>query len=163
MICTLDAPPSIQPWIRAILGVCLTGQEDAHAIQTSSPRLLLKLRRASAPILLKKRPKAQHRFLAAWGALREEGREPRSLARKGGHKLPVRLPQPAGGSMTTEIAVSNRLGIALASEYEEETTKDLKEEFSREFDRMVANAVQVHASPAFAGAAIAFRTLSFFA
>ena len=117
--CQAVAPPSRHHRIRAILGPCLTAQESARATPTSLRRPLwillpARLRISTPPPKVVRIPQPSR--LDGWGDLRGARRERQHYQTRSARRLPAELQRPGGNLMTTEIAVSNRLGIALATD-----------------------------------------------
>ena len=91
---------------------------NAPAIRTNWPNeywTLRRVRRGTHNPLATPNP-LWHRLSVESEVLRGAALEPTSSAQSGVPKSPVRPPQNAGGKVTTEIAVANQLGIALAAD-----------------------------------------------
>lgn len=121
MILPLDgiaAPPSDRLGTRATLGLCLTGQESARATPISSPKPLWtspRVAEPSLPLRLTLPGVLRHSWVVS-GGLRAVAQERKSSAPRKEPRSPAKPPQRAGGKMTAEVAVLNKMGVGLAAD-----------------------------------------------
>jgi hypothetical protein len=111
------APPSAPLGTHATLRACLTGQGSSRATPTNWPSFWLTLPWPSPRIL--PQPTAEIRLpsrLAVLEGLRGARREPKNCPRKGALRSPAELRGPGGNRMTSEVAVMNKLAVALAAD-----------------------------------------------